>query len=223
MSVPDEAVGVRPPVRLEQVGGAEGLRRLHADQSARGGAPVAAGQLRVGRHRDRAAVLGRRVDGRAPQVGGGQRPGGVVDGDDVDLAALDVGGQRPQRLPLRVVPLRAAVDDPQVVRAEVRAPRPRRRPPGPRAGRPARPGARRSTSRTVRTDRARIGTPSSGSSTLFSSATDPGARSGGEQRRGRRARCSRVLTGAAGPAGRARRRPGRRARAAACAPRRGRP
>ena len=43
-----------------------------------------------------------------------------MDGDHVELAVVDVRGQDPQRLPLRVVPLLASVDDPEVVRAEVR-------------------------------------------------------------------------------------------------------
>ena len=56
-------------------------------------------------------------------VGAGQRPGRVVDRDDVELVVLDVGGQHLQCLPLGVVPLGAAVDDPQVVGAEVRGDR----------------------------------------------------------------------------------------------------
>ena len=48
--------------------------------------------------RDRPAVLAGGGDGRGEQVGPGQRPRPVVDGDHVDLAGLDVGGQGPQRV-----------------------------------------------------------------------------------------------------------------------------
>ena len=46
-----------------------------------------------------------------------------MDGDHVELVALDVVGQDLQRLPLRVVALLAPVDHPEVVRAEVRGDR----------------------------------------------------------------------------------------------------
>ena len=59
----------------------------------------------------------------SPQLWAGERPGGVVDRDHVDLVVLDVVGEDPQRLPLRVVSLLAAVDDPEVVGAEVRGDR----------------------------------------------------------------------------------------------------
>ena len=55
-------------------------------------------------------MLGGRRDHVARTARAGQRPGGVVDHHDVDLAGLDRGLQRLQRLPLRGVPAVAAHD-----------------------------------------------------------------------------------------------------------------
>ncbi len=57
------------------------------------------------------------------RVGRGERPGGVVDRDHIDLAGVDVLTERSQGLVLRVVPLGATVDEPDVVRAEMRCER----------------------------------------------------------------------------------------------------
>ena len=95
-------------MRLQQGYGAEGLRGLHADQVVGHRAQVAAqqpGQLHDG---ERPAVLAGGRDRRLEQRRPGQRPGTVVHRDDVDLAGVDVLGQRLQRRPLRGVPGGAA-------------------------------------------------------------------------------------------------------------------
>ena len=130
--------------------------------------------------RDRAAVLGGGVDDELPQLRPCERAGRVVDRDHVDLVVLDLAREHLERLPLRVVPLLPTVDHPEVVGAEVggdgfgdRVTVLRRTTSTMRCT-PA-------TSRTVRTERARIGTPASGQQHLVGLApADPGARPGGE-------------------------------------------
>ena len=70
-------------------------------------------------------------DGSAMHPGGGDRrleerpagkgSGAVMDRDDVDRAGLDVGGQHRQGVPLRPVPGLAAVEDRDLVVAQVRS------------------------------------------------------------------------------------------------------
>ena len=220
MSVPSKPSAAARTVGGEQVGGPERLRRLHADQAGGGGSSRA---VREPGHRDDrecAAVLLGRGDHLAPQRGGGERPGRVVDGDDVELAGLDVVGQGLEGPPLRLVPGGAALDHPEVVLPEVGGDRLGDLVPFARGVRRARSGASPATSSTVRTDRTRIGTPCTGSSTLLVAAPtrvpEPAASSTAAVRG--------ALTRAApvGPAGRGRRRRARRAPAAACGPRRGR-
>ena len=174
-----EAVRPRGPVRGEQVGRAERLRRLDPDQPLGQRGPVEVDQVVERRDRDRATVLGGRGQHALVEVPARERPGGVVHRDHVDLAGLDVVGQQGERPPLRGVPGLAAghhrhlgcrVRPTEVSGGRGTARRRRAPPPARRRAPRAPPGVRRARPAPSAPSGRRPGRPPSGSSTLLTSA-----------------------------------------------------
>ena len=110
-------------MRIEQGCGAEGLRGLHAGQAAGDPAQVPAQQTGEVDDRQRTAVLAGGGQGLLEQGGPRQRPGAVVDRDDVEAPGVHVVGEGPERVPLGGVPRGAAGHEQHLAVAEQRCDR----------------------------------------------------------------------------------------------------